>query len=99
VRRAAKLALGLRSRMNRCSPSRIWRDIDEWGPACSMVMTEACVDGADVHGRMPVILRRQVWRDWLDGPPDVAGLLCRPYPELMMANRTADPRGAALTRP
>ncbi len=69
----------------------IWRDTDEWGPAYSMVMTEACIHVADVHDRMPVILRREDWGDWLDGPPDAAGLLCRPYPESMVVDRTADP--------
>ena len=28
--------------------------------------------------------------DWLDGPPDAAGLLCRPYPELMVVERTGE---------
>jgi putative SOS response-associated peptidase YedK len=66
----------------------IWRDTPEWGPAYSMVMTEACQHVADVHDRMPVILKRRDWADWLDGPPDAAGLLCRPYPDLMIVNRT-----------
>jgi putative SOS response-associated peptidase YedK len=69
----------------------IWRDTEEWGPAYSMVMTEACIHVADVHDRMPVILRRQDWADWLDGAPDAAGLLCRPYPNLMAKERTSDP--------
>lgn len=69
----------------------IWRDTVEWGPAYSMIMTEACVHVVDVHDRMPVILGRSDWRDWLDGPPDDARLLCRPYPELMVVNRTSDP--------
>jgi len=69
----------------------IWRDTVEWGPAYSMVMTEACIHVADVHDRMPVILRASDWGDWLDGPPDAAGLLCRPYPDLMLLDRTADP--------
>lgn len=69
----------------------IWRDTPEWGPAYSMVMTEACIHVADVHDRMPVILRRQDWGDWLDGPPDHAALLCRPYPDLIVRNRTTDP--------
>ncbi len=45
-----------------------------------MVMTEACIHIADVHDRMPVIVRRDDWVDWLEGPPDAAGLLYRPYP-------------------
>lgn len=69
----------------------LWRDTPEWGPAYSMVMTEACIHVADVHDRMPVILRRQDWADWLDGPPDSATLLCRPYPDLMVKERTSDP--------
>ena len=68
----------------------IWRDTPEWGPAYSMVMTEACIHVADVHDRMPVILRRDDWSDWLDGSPDAAGALFRPYPDLMVKNRTAD---------
>jgi putative SOS response-associated peptidase YedK len=68
----------------------IWADTPEWGPAYSMVMTEACIHVADVHDRMPVILRRQDWPDWLDGAPDDARLLCGPYPELMLVDRTAD---------
>ena len=69
----------------------IWRDTAEWGPAYSMVMTEACIHVADVHDRMPVILRRSDWADWLDGAPDDAGLLCRPYPDLMVVRPTEDP--------
>ena len=69
----------------------IWRDTPEWGPAYSMVMTEACIHVADVHDRMPVILKPEDWPDWLDGAPDAAGPLCRPYPELMAVNRTPDP--------
>lgn len=68
----------------------IWRDTAEWGPAYSMIMTEACIHVADVHDRMPVILEQSDWSDWLDGPPDHARLLCRPYPELMMVNRTTE---------
>ena len=69
----------------------IWRDTDEWGPAYSMVMTEACIHVAEVHDRMPVILGRDSWTDWLDGPPDAARLLCQPYPADMVVRRTADP--------
>lgn len=66
----------------------LWRDTPEWGPAYTMVMTEACIHVADVHDRMPVILRRSDWGDWLDGPPDHATLLCRPYPDLMVKERS-----------
>ncbi|QIK78858.1 hypothetical protein G7077_08080 [Sphingomonas piscis] len=68
----------------------IWRETPEWGLAYSMVMTEACIHVADVHDRMPVILKREQWADWLDGPPDAASLLCRPYPDLVVCDRTTD---------
>lgn len=69
----------------------IWRDTAEWGPAYSMVMTEAGGEVARVHDRMPVILRPDDWTGWLDGPPDAARQLCRPYPGAMTVERTADP--------
>lgn len=68
----------------------LWRDTDEWGLAYTMLMTEACIHVADVHDRMPVILKRDDWNDWLDGAPDDAKLLCRPYPDLMVVNRTTE---------
>ena len=69
----------------------IGRDTEEWGPAYPMIMTEACIHVADVHDRMPVIVRQEDWSDWLDGPPDAAGLLCRPYPDLIVVERTTHP--------
>src|SRR3954447_8862151 len=65
----------------------IWRDTPEWDAAYAMVMTEACEHVADVHDRMPAILPRGDWADWLDGPPDAAGLLCRPYELEMTVER------------
>jgi putative SOS response-associated peptidase YedK len=68
----------------------IWRDTAEWGAAYSMVMTEACEHVQGVHDRMPAILPRSDWADWLDGPPDAAGLLCRPYELGMRVERTTE---------
>jgi putative SOS response-associated peptidase YedK len=68
----------------------IWRDTAEWGAAYSMVMTEACEHVQGVHDRMPAILPGADWADWLDGPPDAAGLLCRPYELGMRVERTAE---------
>ena len=42
-----------------------------------------------VHDRMSAILRSD-WADWLDGPPDAAGLLCRPYELGMRVERTGE---------
>jgi putative SOS response-associated peptidase YedK len=69
----------------------IWRETAEWGAAYSMVMTEACEHVAGVHDRMPAILPRSDWGDWLDGPPDAAGLLCRPYELGIRVERTTEP--------
>jgi putative SOS response-associated peptidase YedK len=68
----------------------LWRHTDEWGLAYTMVMTEACIHLADVHDRMPVILNPDDWQDWLDGAPDSARILCRPYPDLMVVDRTVE---------
>ena len=68
----------------------IWRDSAEWGPAYSMVMTDACAHVQGVHDRMPVILTRNRWADWLNGPPDTAGLLCRPFEADMRVERTTE---------
>ena len=68
----------------------IWRDTAEWGAAYSMVMTEACEHVQGVHDRMPAILPESDWADWLNGPPDAAGLLCRPYELGMRVERTEE---------
>jgi putative SOS response-associated peptidase YedK len=57
----------------------IWRDTEEWCPAYSMVMTEACVHVADVHDRMPVVLQGDDWSKWVEGAPDEARELRQPY--------------------
>jgi len=69
----------------------LWRDTAEWGPAYSMVMTDACAHVRGVHDRMPVILAEQSWANWLDGPPDDARLLCQPYLAAMSVRRTDEP--------
>ena len=39
---------------------------------------------------MARVLKPEDRGDWLDGPPDAVGLLCRPYPELMVVERTPE---------
>jgi putative SOS response-associated peptidase YedK len=68
----------------------IWRDTPEWGPAYSMVMTDAGNVVAQVHNRMPVILRPDQWSDWTDGAPADAKALCVPYAGEMAIRRTSD---------
>ncbi len=69
----------------------IWRDTPEWGPAYSMVMTEACVHLAGLHERMPVILAPEDQRQWLEGTPEEAFSLCRTWPGEMVVDRTPEP--------
>jgi putative SOS response-associated peptidase YedK len=45
----------------------VWRPTEEWGQAYSMVMVDGCPQMADVHDRMPVVLARTDWEQWLAG--------------------------------
>ena len=69
----------------------IWRDTDEWGPAYSMVMTGAAVGTADIHDRMPVILRPEDYEQWTASSSDDALALCVPYAGEVAINRTDQP--------
>lgn len=69
----------------------IWRDTAEWGPAYSMVMTEACVHLAGVHDRMPVILAAGEREAWVAGSAADALALCRPWGGAMTVDRTPEP--------
>ena len=60
--------------------AEIWRDTDEWCRAYSMVMTEACIHVADVHDRMPVILRRRIGRIGSTEHPTPEGCSVGPIP-------------------
>ncbi|MCT2398546.1 SOS response-associated peptidase [Novosphingobium mangrovi (ex Huang et al. 2023)] len=66
----------------------IWRDSAEWGPAYSMVMTDAAKATAEVHDRVPVILSSGDEDRWLNGSPDDALALCRPWTEPITIKRT-----------
>ena len=56
----------------------IWRDSEEWGPVYAMVMTEANEQIRAIHSRMPVILRPDDHRQWVEGSAGDARALCRP---------------------
>ncbi|MWV27483.1 SOS response-associated peptidase [Aurantiacibacter rhizosphaerae] len=68
-----------------------WRDSAEFGEAYTMVMTEACIHVQGVHDRMPVILPQADWQQWLQGTPNDAYQLCRPYSGDMQVTRTDEP--------
>jgi putative SOS response-associated peptidase YedK len=68
--------------------ARIWCDTEEWGPAYSLVMTEACVHVANVHDRMPVVLQRDHWARWVEGGRKKRGSYADLYPAAMTVDRT-----------
>ncbi len=68
----------------------VWRPTAEWGDAYAMVMTDACVQMAQVHDRMPIILARSDWATWLGGSPDEAREVCRIWPGELMVDRTGE---------
>lgn len=75
----------------------IWTDSPEWGPVYSMVMTEAAPSTAEVHDRMPVILRAQDHERWQHGSPEDAKALCAPYSGEITIDRTNEPWRAIRT--
>ncbi len=68
-----------------------WRDTEEWGPAYTMVMTDANAHLRGVHTRMPVILPQADWQSYLGKAPQAAFDLCRPYAGDMDIRRTDTP--------
>ncbi|MEM7687460.1 MAG: SOS response-associated peptidase family protein [Pseudomonadota bacterium] len=68
----------------------VYRDSDEFGPCYSMVMTSAAGAAAEVHDRMPVILRSDDYASWQSGDPSEAKELCRPYEGNIFLARTSD---------
>jgi putative SOS response-associated peptidase YedK len=73
----------------------LWRPTFEWGNAYAMVMANGCPSMADVHDRMPVILRPEEWETWITGSADDALELCRPWQGELAIDRTAEPWAAA----
>lgn len=69
----------------------IWRDSDEWGPTYSMVMTDAAGDAAQVHTRMPVILKPDDYATWQHGAAEEARGLCTAWSGDLAIDRTEEP--------
>ena len=69
----------------------IWRATEEWGEAYSMVMVDGCAQMADVHDRMPTILQREDWDQWLNGEPGEAFELVRTCTLPLSIERTSEP--------
>ncbi|WP_188819669.1 SOS response-associated peptidase [Novosphingobium indicum] len=69
----------------------IWRQSEEWGEVYSMVMVDGCEQMADVHDRMPTILRPEDWIQWTDGTPEEAFELCQVWDAELKVDRTPEP--------
>ena len=69
----------------------IWRSSAEWGDCYSMIMTDASGPMAAVHDRMPVILTEADRSRWLEGSPEEAFALCRPFAGELAIDRTDVP--------
>jgi putative SOS response-associated peptidase YedK len=68
----------------------LWRSTPEWGDCYTMVMVDSSPAMAEVHDRMPVILRRADWAEWVEGAPAAAFALCRTWQGPLAADHTAE---------
>lgn len=68
----------------------MWRPTDEWGKCYTMVMVPSCAQMAEVHDRMPVVLRREDWSKWVAGTPEEASLLIRTWDQDLAVEVTGD---------
>ncbi len=70
----------------------LWRVSDEWGPVYSGVMTDANAAVAPVHDRMPVLLHREDYQQWLHGSfEDVLAFQKRVFPpDFIETDRTSE---------
>lgn len=69
----------------------VWRA--PGGQEVPQVATVTCAPSGDVahlHDRMGVIVAPEDWATWLDGPPDAAAALCRPWPNGHLVAAKAD---------
>lgn len=69
----------------------VWRPTAEWGDAYSMVMADGCPAMAEIHDRMPVILKPDQWEVWAHGTPEQALELCCPWGGELSLDKTAEP--------
>lgn len=68
----------------------LWRPTAEWGHCYTMVMVDSSPQMAEVHDRMPVLLRPEDRAQWVEGSPEQAFALCRTWPGDLAVERTAD---------
>ena len=67
----------------------VWRESDEFGLCYSMVMTDSAGSAsADIHSRMPVLLRSEDYEEWVSGSPEDAKALCKAWSGELTIDRT-----------
>lgn len=73
----------------------LWRPTPEWGDAYTMVMVDSCEQMAEIHDRMPVILKRDQWAQWTEGTPAEAFDLVQTWCDPLVIDRTGQKWGSA----
>jgi putative SOS response-associated peptidase YedK len=68
----------------------LWRPTAEWGDCYAMVMVDSAPAMAEVHDRMPVILARDNWEQWISGSIDHALDLCQTWRGPLLADHTGE---------
>ena len=68
----------------------LWRPSAEWGDCYTMVMVESSPQMAEVHDRMPVLLRPEDRARWVEGSVSEALALCQTWPGELAVERTLD---------
>ena len=67
----------------------LWRASAEWGEVFTIVMVDGHPQMADVHDRMPLILKDAAQAEWLAGSADAALALCQTWKDAITVERTA----------
>ena len=66
----------------------LWRWSQEWGEVYAMVMVDSCAQMAEVHDRMPVVLKPEQWEQWTKAPADEAFDLIQTWCDELAIERT-----------
>ena len=77
----------------------LWRRTAEWGDCYTLVMVNSSPQMAEVHDRMPVILRAEDWGRWTEGGPEEAFSLCRTWQGALVAEHTGERWAGGVTSP
>ena len=68
----------------------LWRQTAEWGDCYTLVMVDSSPQMADVHDRMPVILKPEDWETWVQAGTEEAFALCRTWQGTLVSEHTEE---------